>query len=406
MSAKSDPITVLLWGERWWLPSHKMPIPFPDIGQAADMLAAAWTAKGKRLRLIYQPDDFVSVGADCPNGPRPAIALALAGDHPELAHPGYAWGFEPVRPTADGGHRTLIHFETRPRLFALVHRLEERGLTVESAYPMTTWLSALAPEPIAGGAVSVVALHAERFCFYNRGADGMPASHQGFGVALTTLASHLRATLAVKSPEYLLHVTTDDALLGALEEQLPPSEQRQEGAFHLWDALAKPVSLAFAHPAQLLPAIPRFTPRRLAAAGSILLAGLTLWAGGRWWWAHARWQREEAAHRVAASHDQAELAAFTVRRRQIEALQAETKALSAVKTDYAAALQSLASTLPPGVVWSEVRAEGRSLVIRGWCQATDDVVARWAGAARAVLFNRPTIGADGRFELKGEILPP
>ena len=33
-------LMVLLWGDRWWLPRQKMPVPFAGMGQAAAMLAA------------------------------------------------------------------------------------------------------------------------------------------------------------------------------------------------------------------------------------------------------------------------------------------------------------------------------------------------------------------------------
>ncbi len=89
-------ITVLLWGDRWWLPHHRLPVPFAEPGRAADMLASAWREPAKTIRLVYQPDDFATVAVDCPNGNRATLAMALAEEHPVVFHPGHVWGHEPI----------------------------------------------------------------------------------------------------------------------------------------------------------------------------------------------------------------------------------------------------------------------------------------------------------------------
>jgi hypothetical protein len=398
MLLKSELITVLLWGDRWWLPLHKLPIPFADLGQAADMLAAAWPAKSRKLRLVYHPDDFVSVAVACPNGVRAALALALADKHPELAHPGHAWGFEPIRATSDG-FCTVLHYEARPRLFALAQRLEEHGFQVESAWPFTTWLSTLAPEPISGGSVFVAALHAERFAAYHRGPDGAPGAHQLVGAPLTAVASHLQRALAENSPEYLLHLTTDDALLASLEEQLPSAANRQDGVFHLWEALAKPFPLPLQHPAQLLPLVPRFAPRRVASATSFLLAGMTLWTGAMWAKEHTDWQRSRDAQQRDEAERREQIAAAEKVRTQIAALEAEIKILVPETNNYVDFLEELGRRRPAGAVLSGIKLEGNRVALAGWLRPDSRLDPTTLPSTVAWL--APTCEPSGRFAITG-----
>jgi hypothetical protein len=398
MLLKSEIITVLLWGDRWWLPLHKLPIPFADPGQAADMLAAAWPAKSRKLRLVYHPDDFVSVAVACPNGSRAALALALADRHPELAHPGHAWGFEPIRPTSEG-FCTVLHYEARPRLFALAQRLEERGFHVESAWPLPTWLSTLAPEPISGGSVFVAALHADRFASYHRGPDGAPGAHQLAGAPLAAVSSYLQGALAGNSPEYLLHLTTDDSLLASLEEQLPPAPNRQDGVFHLWDALAKPFPLPVQHPAQLLPLVPRFAPRRMASAVSLVLAGLTLWTGATWAKEHTDWRRSREAQQQQETQLREQIAGAEKVQARIAALEAEIKVLEPESRDYAGFLEELGRRRPEGVVFSDIKLEGNRVALSGWVRpggGFDPIT-----LPSKVAWLPPTSEPGGRFAIQG-----
>jgi hypothetical protein len=381
MSLKSELITVLLWGDRWWLPQHKLPVPFADLGQAADMLAAAWPAKSRKLRLVYHPDDFVSVAVACPNGGRAALALALADRHPELAHPGHAWGFEPVRQTPEG-FCTVLHYEARPRLFALSQRLEERGFQVESAWPLATWLSTLAPEPISGGAVLVAALHADRFASYHRGPDGAPGAHHLAVGSLAAVAGY-----------------TDDALLASLEEQLPAAANRQDGVFHLWEALAKPFPLSLQHPAQLLPLVPRFAPRRIASAISLMLAGLTLWTGAMWAKDHAEWRRNRAAQQQEEAGLRDQIAVAEKVQSQITTLEAEIKLLAPAMPDYAGFLEELGRKRSDGVVFSEIKLEGNGVSVAGWLRPGQSLDR--TALPSTVAWLAPTGEPGGRFVVTG-----
>lgn len=277
-SLRSEPLTVLLWGDRWWLPRHQLPVPFGDPGQAAALLAAAWPARTKRLRIIYQPDDFTTVTATCPNAGRTMLALALAEEYPVVTHPGLLWSHEPIL-AAGESFNTLLHHETRPALFALVHKLQEHGFTVDAVWPLPTWLNALPPDLSDSGAMTLVAVSTERFCVYRHSPEGVRSVQTGQGAGmLDQLAGALGDIFAKHPDEFVLYVTTDDNLLDTLSQRLPPSGDRMVGHFSMWEALAKPAPISSRHPAQLLPPGTALLPARVVAAVSalVLVAGLAL----------------------------------------------------------------------------------------------------------------------------------
>lgn len=262
--------TVLLWGDRWWLPHHPLPVPFADQGQAAAMLAAAWPAKGRTIRLIYQPGDFVTVPVACPNGNRATLAAALAEEHPVVLHPGHVWSYEPIMGAAEG-FNTLLHYEARPALFALVQQLEEHGFTVASAWPLSTWLTALPPELSDSGAMTLVALHRDRYCIYRHSPEGVRSVRTGHGESvLAAVAERLQPVFANSAGEFVLFVTTEDAFIDALNEKLTPAANQMVGLFMVWEALAKAAPLPSRHPAQLLPDVPRISATRAITLGSVL----------------------------------------------------------------------------------------------------------------------------------------
>ena len=95
--------------------------------------------KPVRLRLVFQPDALETVAVACPQGDRATLAAALAEEFPSLRTPGCAWSHEPVLPMG-GDFATLLHFETQPGLLGLATRLAQRGLAVDSAWPLVTFL--------------------------------------------------------------------------------------------------------------------------------------------------------------------------------------------------------------------------------------------------------------------------
>ena len=287
--------TVLLWGDRWWLPRQKMPVPFAELAQAAAMLATAWPEKSRTLRVVYQPDDFATVPVTCPNTNRAMLALALAEDHPVVAHPGLVWGYEPIL-AAGESFNTLLHHETRPALFALIQQLEESGFLVDSVWPLPTWLNALPPDLSDSGAMTIVALQADRYCLYRHSPEGVRSVHSGSGATvLDAVAGHLREVFARSAAEFVLYVVSDDGLLDRLNQQLPLVENRIVGVFSLWEALAKPAPLSCRHPAQLLPPGARFRPARVVLMASMLALSAGAGLFGHYGWREVTNRRAEAA---------------------------------------------------------------------------------------------------------------
>ena len=392
-------ITVLLWGDRWWLPRQKMPVPFAGMDQAAAMLAAAWPERIRRLRLIYQPDDFVTVPATCPNTSRATLALALAEEHPAVGHPGLVWGYEPILPAGET-FNTLLHHETRPALFALVQQLEEQGFAVDSVWPLATWLNALPPDLTDSGAITIFALHSDRFCLYRHSAGGIRSVHAGQGsCSLETLVSLLRPAVAENPDEFILCVPADDALLTSLEERMALDANHVVGIFTLAEALAKPAPLPSKHPAQLLPPVPRFTAPRVANAGTLLLflAALAGTAGyGREW---LRARTEEAERVVARRQLQADVAHLRANRSDISALRGEIAALNRQSPRVSEFLRKVATTVPPEVVVTALKVTAEAALLDGWSRpGAAEAWARQFGPEGSCVV-RP----DGSFTLRGAI---
>ena len=167
ISRPSEPRTALLWGDRWWFAGTGASCEFSQLADAAEVLAEHFANEPKpvRLRLIFQPDALETVAVACPQGNRATLAAALAAEFPALANPAHAWSHEPVLP-GGGEFSTLLHFETIPALRELATQLAIRGLAVDSAWPLATFLSALPDEWTESGAITVVALHAARALAY------------------------------------------------------------------------------------------------------------------------------------------------------------------------------------------------------------------------------------------------
>lgn len=361
-------ITILLWGDRWWLPRQRMPVPFTGMDQAAAMLAAAWPEKTRRLRVIYQPEDFATVPAACPNTNRATLKLALADEHPVVCHPALVWGYEPILPAGES-FGTLLHHETRPALFALVQQLEEKGFGVDSVWPLPTWLNALPPDLTDSGAITIFALHTDRFCIYRHSAAGARTVHTGQGSgALEALVALLRPMVAENPAEFILCVATDDALISTLEERMALKTDHIVGIFTLQEALAKPAPLPVKHPAQLLPPVPRFTAPRVVTALTLLLflAALAGAAGYARAWARAR--TDEAARMVARQELQGEIAHLRGNREVITALRAEIAALSRSSPRVAEFLRKVAATVPPEVVVTSLQVTAEAFTMNGWAK--------------------------------------
>jgi hypothetical protein len=363
-SPKSE-ATVLLWGDRWWLPHHRLPVPFTDLAQAADQLAAAWPEPNRMMRLIFQPDDFATVPVDCPNGNRATLTMALAEEHPVLLHPGHVWSHEPIMGRGEG-YNTLLHYETKPILFALVHRLRECGFIITTVWPMATWLNALPPELSESGAMTVCAIHSDRFCLYRHSADGVRALRCGQGGdVLAAIAAHLGGLAGQPEGEFVLYVTTEEHLLEQLAERISVDDRHVVGVFAMCHALGKSAPLNPRHPAQLLPPVPLVTPPQMIKliAAACLVVTAILAAGP------VRTVIVAQSSRAAAEGEK------QVLRGEIESLQAgETEVLklqaglSALTDDplpWTDWLEALGRSLPNQIVLVSLRADRHGFHVEG-----------------------------------------
>lgn len=404
---KSEP-TVLLWGDRWWLPQHKLAVPFTGFAQAAEVLASVWPFPVRSLRLIYQPDRLATVPVACPNGNRGTLALALGDEFPALAHPAHVWGFEPILPAAER-FATLLHFETEPGLFGLVQQLHQHGLTVRSAWPLATWLDALPPELTESGALTVVALSADRWHLWRHSSSGGRSCAGGAADDVpAAVAGQLREVVAKAEVEYVLYVTTDDSLMAKVEEKVSLAPNQIYGVHSLWDALAKPVTMAERHPAQLLPPVPFVTPPRVVGTASLLLMAATLGLTG--------WQvQSHHEARVAAEREKESLAALDAEIAHLRENAAEISRLRGMLDDdgaapaLAALLRKLSAIARPGVALQSVTVTGAKFelcghlaaeaggMFAGWAKAIEEPE-RWRIQSAAPL-------RDGRFEVSGTFQP-
>jgi hypothetical protein len=352
--------TVLLWGDRWWLPHHKIPVPFASPDEAAAMLAAAWPPRLKAIRLLYQPDDLVTVPADCPNGNRATLAMALGAEHPALVHPGHVWSHEPIL-ARHGMFQTLLHYETHPGLFHLVQRLEEHGFTVASVWPLATWLNAIPPDLSPTGSMTIIAFSADRFCRYRHTQEGERSVLHGHGPhVIPEIAAQVKAS-AQNPDEFVMYVASDDSLLDALGDEATLADGQVGGMTTLSTALAKPVVLPPKHPAQLLPPLPKISRRRLvqAATGATLLLALTVAGLATRDFVQARRRfSDQTAQLPALRMEVAEL------RRQVataaEASKGENPGLPA-----ATLLMTLTRHLPRQVVLTSIQADREGFQVSG-----------------------------------------
>ena len=297
-SRPSEPRTVLLWGNRWWLPGSDTSLEFSDLSHAVDMLVDhhADEPKPVRLRLVFQPDTLETVAVACPQGDRETLAAALSAEFPALVAPACAWSHDPVLPVGDA-FSTLLHFESQPGLVALATQLALRGLAVDSAWPLATFLHALPDEWTDTGAVCVIAVEAERAVAYRHPAGGARnVLRWQEDRILPPVAAWLAEILDRAPEEPVLIVYADDEIATALgafagNERYPGVE-----LVPLAEALARPVVLPRYHPAQLLPRPPRVTAQRALIAASIAL----LFAAGGFGAAYAR--TLHAAHEATGAN--------------------------------------------------------------------------------------------------------
>jgi hypothetical protein len=367
ISRPSEPHTVLLWGDRWWFAGTGASVEFSDLDHAVEVLVAhfAQAPKPVRLRLVFQPDALETVAVACPQGDRATLAAALAEEFPSLRMPGCAWSHEPVLPMG-GDFATLLHFETQPGLLGLATRLAQRGLAVDSAWPLATFMQRLPGEESEAGAVTVVALQAQRAVAYRHPADGVRTALLWQGESsVADVGEWLGDVLARHAEEAVLLVCADEETASALGafvgvEGYPGVEQ-----LTLHEALARPVVLPRYHPAQLLPRTPVVTAQRAMVAASVALLIAAGWLGGVY-------GRDHVARQVALKDQQARLTALRGEVAQLRETAAEIAALrrsldgGAAGPPCGALLEKISTTLPAQVTLTSLRITGRSWALDGW----------------------------------------
>ncbi len=407
ISRPSEPRTVLLWGDRWWFAGTGTSAEFADLGEAAEVLVAHYADEPKpvRIRLIFQPDALETEPVACPQGDRATLAAALAGEFPALCNPQCAWSHEHVLPIG-GDFATLLHFETTPGLIALAAELARGGVAVESAWPMATFLHALPKEWSDSGAVTVVAVEAQRAVAYRHPADGVRSVPVWLGDSAVAEVGAWLAELLTQSPEEPMLLVCADAetatALGSFvsAEAYPGVEQ-----ITLNEALARPGAFPRYHPAQLLPRSPVFTAQRLLIAASFvfLLAAAGLGVGVA---------RVALAEREVGRIQQTKLIALQKEVARLRENAAEISALrgslegGAAGPPCGALLEAVARTVPASITLTSLRITGRTLAIDGWVApgASPTAVEEWRSRlapASAAWTASAKVAATGAFTLTG-----
>lgn len=393
----SEPRTVLLWGQRLWLPGADTALAFASDQEAVELLVAhfAESPKPVRLRLVYQPDSLESDTVACPKGDRRTLAQSLAAEFPALAQPDHAWGHEPVLAAGDG-FATVLHVETEPRLYALARQLAQRGLAVDSAWPLAAYLQSLPEEWSDSGAVAVIALADGQALAYAHPAHSGREIRQWRGeTAIAEATGWIRSTLEQEQSVLLVTDGAPEAFTGIGRH--PALECRT-----LAETLGRSVVMPRYHPAQLLPRDPVMSAQRLALAASVLLLLTAAGLGGL----YARdcfTAREEAQRRGAELTDlRAGIDHLRVNEAEIARLKQQVEA-AAPGAPCEALLERIATTVPTEVVLTSFRLTGREWRATGWAKpglALDPWQARLAEAGDRWTAHAQ-IRPDGSFTLNG-----
>jgi hypothetical protein len=305
-----------------------------------------------------------------------------------------------------GDFATLLHFEATPGLITLATELARRGLAVESAWPLATFLHALPREWSDSGAVTVVAVQAQRAVAYRHPADGVRSVPVWLGESAVAAVGAWLGELLTPSPEEpVLLVCADLETATALGSFVRAEDYPGVEQITLNEALARPGVLPRYHPAQLLPRYPLFTAQRFLIAASIVFFLAAAWSG-------AGVARAALAGREAARDQQTRLTALRTDVAQLRANTAEIAALrrslegGAAGPPCGALLEKIATTVPPAVTLTALRITGRTLTLEGWVApaagptAVEEWRARLAPANAAWTVVAQT-AATGSFTLTG-----
>jgi len=362
---KFNPLTALLWGDRWWIEGRSEAVPFGDLHLAAEVLLAqsADGDKPARLRLIYQPGSLAAHSIACPRGNRDMLQLALSEQFPVLTNDELAWSFEPIVGGSDR-FATVLYHETQAGLFALVQALRDGGIEVEGAWPLGTVLNLVPDDWPDTGVLTVVAVAENQALVYRHTAEGRREVETATGPDSAALAlSAVRTALArIDTAIYLVGCELAGERLAA---QLPtPDVPRVRLAS--WSMLVRAAAtLSRSHPAQLLPMPSPWTPRRvlLVASGLAAAAALGLLADT----ARVAWAQRTAAasgrREVVALR--AEIATRRDAQRELAALRAAVEAGEPATAVFAPWLRGLAGKLPREAVLTRLTATRSRVAVSG-----------------------------------------
>jgi hypothetical protein len=403
-SPRSKALTVLLWGDRWWLAGRTEPIPFAHRDEAAGELVAALAGDApRRLRLIYQPDGFMSVVTPCPKAGRRMMALALQEQFPGLATDEIAWSHDPILSVGES-FTTVLHCESSSWLFALIEQLGSAGITVEEVWPLPTWLQALPDEWSETGASTVLAIAGNRACAYHHPATGARQVITWPPNQPTTPDLWL-ANLLDRDPAEPVLVVTDEAVPRATWSPDP----MRPGLRHLTltEALSHSATIPSRHSARLLPAEPAVTASRVVLAASLALLIAAGGMVGPWMLAHVNARHAVLVQTTRERALSADVAHLRANAAEIAALREEVAGHTAPFAG--ALLRRLAATVPPEVTLATLRADTGSFAAQGFVapQASRSVLDRWQQAL-APGGERPQVQieslpkSDGAFRLHGQ----
>ncbi len=399
--------TVLLWGPMWWTDEAAEPLPFADIAQAADALAAHFSDHKPRLRLLYQPDTLETVATRCPNTGRAMLGAALVGEFPALAGEECAWSHEPIQPCGDG-FDTILHFEREPgALCALTMQLEKLGFVVESVWTLGTFLQGVPKDLNESRSTTILALHGERACAYRHGTDGRRAILVWRGErTLAEVAEWLNEIYAQNADEPVTFVI-EDADAEALDALVPWLEKENKGLHTIPDAISERFALPRHHPAQLIPPPPLITAQRAVVAVSVLLLAFASWSGAIYARDCAAWRTEGETREVQKRALRADVAQRRASAAEIAALRASLASESA-GPPCGDLLRRLSATVPPEIALASLRMSPDGFSLNGHVapNAPAGTVDGWrarlsAGKIPLQLHTVTPTAADGAFAFSG-----
>jgi hypothetical protein len=193
------------------------------------------------------------------------------------------------------------------------------------------------------------------------------------GDVLQAVRTHLADLPGHTETEFILLVSTDDALAERLITELPLDERQILGVLSLTQSLTKPVPLNAKHPAQLLPPVPIVTTPRLLSLLSITCLTLAACLG----YGPLQHWREAQTQRAAET-------------RELRILAADRD--DPTRPDFlpwVRFLQHIETTLPQDLVLTSLEADRQGFTLSGGSGtgAIQPAVERWQQA-----FTRNTAG--------------